>query len=64
MKVWVIECDHVPMQDKVGPQRVRAYPNTPDGTHDMRRQLNKLPTNMDGPYYDAVLYERIESLKR
>ena len=54
MKVWIIERDHQP---------ITTLRDTPEGASAARDILDRLPTT-DDHYYDAVLYERIESPKR
>jgi len=54
MKVWIIERDHEPMTDVGG--RIICFLHA----EPMKRFLNQLPTGWRH-YYDAVLYERIES---
>ncbi len=62
MKVWIIERDHIPMSQQKLHDRGRcvSFYDNHQGRSSMKRYLNHLPEN-DGCYYDAVLYERIES---
>jgi len=69
MRVMVIEKDHEPLRDESwNDGRVVTFPDTREGHIAARNWLNLLPdedgpTIEDGHYYDAVLYERIESVQ-
>ena len=56
MKVWILECDHKPMEG------LACFSDGEEGTESMKFWLNGLPTD-DGHYYDAVLYERPEPIR-
>jgi len=59
MKVWVLEHDHRPMEF------LPVFVADRRGTKKMRKILNAFNTDEDqSGYFDAVLYERIETEKR
>ena len=60
MRVCVIERDHKPLMDVRNPGHVLAFADDAKGVAAMKRRLNRYPQNGSSPYYDAVLYERIE----
>ena len=59
MKVWIIQCDHKPVYVPMYPS---FFPDDKDGYVSARGCLNVLEFKNNGEhYYDAVLYQRIES---